>query len=190
MITNFTEWEASVPDTIKADSLWKVRAYKLALLLADISWLDVTKLMGDKRTMSLSDPVDPNLRSHQTRAPALPDGRSAGVRHASQSASNAKRAHFRLNLKSIGPKAGASVPKSCGAIPKTGASVPKGCGTIPKGCGTIPRAGANVPKGCEAIPKTGAGVPKSCRTIPRAGAGVPKSCGTIPKPAQAFLKAQ
>ncbi len=55
MITNFTEWEASVPDTIKADSLWKVRAYKLALLLADISWLDVTKLMGDKRTISLSD---------------------------------------------------------------------------------------------------------------------------------------
>ncbi|MEW5957625.1 MAG: four helix bundle protein [Chloroflexota bacterium] len=55
MITNFTEWEASVPDAIKADSLWKVRAYKLTLFLADISWLDVTKLMSDKRTMSLSD---------------------------------------------------------------------------------------------------------------------------------------
>ena len=52
---NYTEWEKSVPDVIREDSLWTVEAYRLSLYLADISWHDATRLSKDSRTRSLSD---------------------------------------------------------------------------------------------------------------------------------------
>ena len=52
---NYEEWTRSVPDEITGDSLWKMNAYRLALFAADIGWNDVTKLMGDKRTIELSN---------------------------------------------------------------------------------------------------------------------------------------
>ncbi len=51
----FAEWEKSVPEAIKADSLWKMKAYRLATLLGDLSWYDVTKLIRDRRTIKLAD---------------------------------------------------------------------------------------------------------------------------------------
>jgi four helix bundle protein len=51
----YAEWDASVPSEIKEDSLWKMEAYRLALLAADIGWHDVTVLMKDRRTVGLSD---------------------------------------------------------------------------------------------------------------------------------------
>jgi four helix bundle protein len=44
-----------VPEAITDDSLWKVKAYRLALFLSDVGWYDVTKLVGDRRTLALSD---------------------------------------------------------------------------------------------------------------------------------------
>lgn len=44
---NYYEWEKSVPEEIKEDSLWKLKVYRLSLFLNDIGWLDVTKLMKD-----------------------------------------------------------------------------------------------------------------------------------------------
>lgn len=52
---NCDEWEASVPEEIRGDSLWKVEAYRLALFLAEMSWFDTTKLMQDKRTLGVAD---------------------------------------------------------------------------------------------------------------------------------------
>lgn len=52
---NYEKWEADVPVQIKEDSLWKMKAYRLALFLTDVGWHDVTKLMQDRRTLSLSD---------------------------------------------------------------------------------------------------------------------------------------
>ncbi|MBC8449203.1 MAG: four helix bundle protein [Chloroflexi bacterium] len=52
---DYEEWERSVPETITGDTLWKMRAYRLALFLSDLGWRDATKLMRDRRTMSLSD---------------------------------------------------------------------------------------------------------------------------------------
>jgi four helix bundle protein len=52
---NYEEWEGSVADQIKVDSLWKMKAYRLSLFLSDLAWRDVTKLMSDRRTKSLSD---------------------------------------------------------------------------------------------------------------------------------------
>lgn len=52
---NYGEWEATVPDVIRADSLWKMTAYRLAVLLSDLSWHDVTRLIQDRRTLALAD---------------------------------------------------------------------------------------------------------------------------------------
>jgi four helix bundle protein len=52
---NYKEWEATVPETITGDALWRVQAYRLALFVADIGWEDVTKLAQDRRTRALSD---------------------------------------------------------------------------------------------------------------------------------------
>ncbi len=44
-----------MPDVIRGDSLWKAKAYRLGLFAADVGWRDVTKLMQDRRTRSMSD---------------------------------------------------------------------------------------------------------------------------------------
>lgn len=50
----YKEWEQEVPESLKADSLWKMTAYRYALFLSDLAWSDVTKLIQDKRTMRLA----------------------------------------------------------------------------------------------------------------------------------------
>lgn len=52
---NFSEWLRTVPAAITGDALWTVEAYRLALFAADLGWSDCTKLMQDRRTLSLSD---------------------------------------------------------------------------------------------------------------------------------------
>jgi four helix bundle protein len=51
----YAEWEKTVPETIKGDSLWKMRAYRLALFLSDIGWYDVVRLGQDRHTLGLAD---------------------------------------------------------------------------------------------------------------------------------------
>ncbi len=60
---NFDEWARSIPQTITGDPLWKVEAHRLGLFAADIGWHDVTRLMQDKRTFDLSDPLYRSLGS-------------------------------------------------------------------------------------------------------------------------------
>jgi len=52
---NYDDWVRSVPEKIKGDSLWKVEAYRIGLLIADVGWRDVTKLIKDERTRALSN---------------------------------------------------------------------------------------------------------------------------------------
>ncbi len=59
----YEEWEKTVPLVIRADSLWQVKAYRLATFLADLGWPDVTKLMSDRRTMGLADQLYRSLGS-------------------------------------------------------------------------------------------------------------------------------
>lgn len=51
----YEEWGKTVPQAITEDSLWKMKAYRLALYLADVGWDDVTQLAQDRRTTGLSD---------------------------------------------------------------------------------------------------------------------------------------
>ncbi|MBI3098093.1 MAG: four helix bundle protein [Planctomycetes bacterium] len=51
----YSEWEKTVPSGIRDDTLWKMRAYRLALYLSDESWPDVTRLCEDPRTRDDAD---------------------------------------------------------------------------------------------------------------------------------------
>jgi len=51
----YDEWEKTVPSMLSDDPLWKMKVYRYSLFLADISWHDVSKLVKDARTKSLSD---------------------------------------------------------------------------------------------------------------------------------------
>jgi|GEM_PF-1958404 hypothetical protein len=51
---NYLEWEKTVPDALKRDSVWKIEAYRLAEFAADVAWVDATVLMRDRRTVDLS----------------------------------------------------------------------------------------------------------------------------------------
>ncbi|MCX6930337.1 MAG: four helix bundle protein [Verrucomicrobia bacterium] len=51
----FTEWMETVPQEFKGDPLWRMEVYRLSVFAADLAWPDVTKLIQDKRTISLAD---------------------------------------------------------------------------------------------------------------------------------------
>jgi four helix bundle protein len=72
----YEEWEKSIADEIKRDSLWKMTAYRLALFASDIGWQDTTKLADDCRTRSLSDQLYRSLGSISAN---LAEGYSRGT---------------------------------------------------------------------------------------------------------------
>jgi len=51
----YNEWLASVPPELTDDPLWRMEVYRLAVFAGDLAWHDVSKLVKDKRTISLSD---------------------------------------------------------------------------------------------------------------------------------------
>jgi four helix bundle protein len=51
----FTDWMETVPQELKGDPLWRMEVYRLSVFVADLAWPDVTKLITDKRTISLAD---------------------------------------------------------------------------------------------------------------------------------------
>ena len=55
VVRSYEEWLGTVPEEITGDALWKMKVYRLALFAADVGWHDVSKLIRDRRTMSLAD---------------------------------------------------------------------------------------------------------------------------------------
>jgi four helix bundle protein len=51
----YDEWLENVPREMMNDSLWNVKAYRLALYVAELGWQDMTMLTADKRLVGLSD---------------------------------------------------------------------------------------------------------------------------------------
>jgi len=51
----FAQWLDTLPLELKEDPLWRMEVYRLSVFAADLAWLDVTKLIQDKRTISLAD---------------------------------------------------------------------------------------------------------------------------------------
>ena len=51
----YDDWAALVPDCIRGDTLWRVKAYRLGLFLSDLAWRDATRLLKDRRTRAKAD---------------------------------------------------------------------------------------------------------------------------------------
>jgi four helix bundle protein len=51
----YVDWAKSVPPEITGDAVWRVESYRLSLFAADLAWTDVSKLVQDRRTISLAD---------------------------------------------------------------------------------------------------------------------------------------
>lgn len=51
----YDEWQASVPDEIKGDSLWKLEIYRLGLFVSDIAWQDALALKKTVLTRDLAN---------------------------------------------------------------------------------------------------------------------------------------
>jgi four helix bundle protein len=51
----FKEWLETVPRELTDDPLWRMEVYRLSVFTADLAWPDATKLIQDKRTISLAD---------------------------------------------------------------------------------------------------------------------------------------
>jgi len=62
-LMKYEDWEVKIPPEIKADALWQLEVYRLALFLGDIGWYDVSKLFNNKRTFSLADHLYRSLGS-------------------------------------------------------------------------------------------------------------------------------
>ena len=80
---NYEEWKISVPGEIQADSVWKMKAYRLALFVGELGWHDTSRLIKNQQTRSLSNQLYRALGSISAN---LAEGYSRG--------SNKKRAHF------------------------------------------------------------------------------------------------
>jgi four helix bundle protein len=51
----YDDWKAKVPTEITEDSLWRMEVYRQGLFAEDLAWADVSKLVRDKRTISMAD---------------------------------------------------------------------------------------------------------------------------------------
>ena len=60
---NYQSWLKTVPTFFTDDSLWKMKAYRVSLFLADIGWHDVSKLDRDGRTRRIANQLYRSLGS-------------------------------------------------------------------------------------------------------------------------------
>jgi four helix bundle protein len=51
----YDEWQVSVPDDIKGDSLWKLEVYRMGLFVSDIAWQDALELNKNHLTRGIAD---------------------------------------------------------------------------------------------------------------------------------------
>jgi four helix bundle protein len=72
---SYEEWERSIPDEIKRDSLWKMNVNRLALYLGELPWEDVTRLMKDRPTIDIADQLH---RAVTGISPNIAEGYSRG----------------------------------------------------------------------------------------------------------------
>ena len=54
----YDQWQNSVPLEIRNDSLWHMEVYRLSVFATDLAWHDVSRLIRDKRTISLADQLN------------------------------------------------------------------------------------------------------------------------------------
>ncbi len=70
------DWEARAPPSLRADSLWNVKAYRLALYLADLAWRDSAHLRRTAAGRALHDQL---LRATASIGANIAEGYSRGT---------------------------------------------------------------------------------------------------------------
>ena len=51
----YEQWEEGVPQAIRGDTLWSVKAYRLGLFLSDLVWRDSDKLLRNPKSREIAD---------------------------------------------------------------------------------------------------------------------------------------
>ena len=51
----YEEWEEGVPEEIRGDTLWSMKAYRLGLFLSDLVWRDADKLLRNPKSRETAD---------------------------------------------------------------------------------------------------------------------------------------
>lgn len=69
----FKQWEYSVPEVIRADRIWTIEAYRLALFLADLAFKDGSNLAKRAATKEHADQL---IRATARIAPNISEGYS------------------------------------------------------------------------------------------------------------------
>jgi len=59
----YRSWEEHIPQEIKNDSLWNIKAYRLSLFLDELGWHDINRLMQDRQTSTLCEQIPRSLGS-------------------------------------------------------------------------------------------------------------------------------
>jgi four helix bundle protein len=54
-VVTYDEWEQQVPQVIKADSVWRMKAYRLGLFISDLARLDAKPLWKRRDTTEIAD---------------------------------------------------------------------------------------------------------------------------------------
>jgi four helix bundle protein len=54
-VVTYDEWEQQVPREIKADSVWRIKAFRLGLFLSDLARLDAKPLWRRRETTEIAD---------------------------------------------------------------------------------------------------------------------------------------
>src|SRR5438067_2166893 len=83
VIRGYARWEETVPQPIKADSVWRVEAFRLALFAGDLGWHDTGKLLASHQMRSVADQLYRSLGSISAN---IAEGYSRGT--------SKERAHF------------------------------------------------------------------------------------------------
>jgi four helix bundle protein len=52
---NYEDWLKSVPEELTKDPLWRMEVYRLSVFAADVAWHGVSRLVKDRRTISMAD---------------------------------------------------------------------------------------------------------------------------------------
>jgi len=72
----YDAWESTVPEVIRGDALWKIKAYRQALFLSDLCWHDSDKLSKDRRLLAVTDQL---LRACGKVSASIAEGYSRGT---------------------------------------------------------------------------------------------------------------
>ena len=72
----YEQWEQSVPEEIRSDAVWRMKAYRLALFLSDIAWPDGRALLRRSDTAAYGDQL---LRATAKISACIIEGYSRGT---------------------------------------------------------------------------------------------------------------